>query len=321
MPTVNLPEPTATAYNFRGRTIFITGGFGVLGSAMAAALAAHGANVALLSRHPDAPARLSQHFGDLLARPASPGSTASPSSTGAADPHLTPPPPANEPSGNLPAPLSGQLFAVTGDVLDPTSLTAAVDATIARFGPIDGLINAAGGNHPDAITNPTRTFFDLPPAILRGVFDLNLLGTLLPSQIVGRHMAARGAGVILNLTSMAALTPLTRVVAYSAAKAAVSNFTQWLAVHLAQEYSPAIRVNALAPGFFLGAQNRDLLIDRASGSLTPRGRQIIDHTPQGRFGDPADLIGPMLWLMSPASAFVTGIVVPVDGGFSAYAGV
>jgi NAD(P)-dependent dehydrogenase (short-subunit alcohol dehydrogenase family) len=134
-------------------------------------------------------------------------------------------------------------------------------------------------------------------------------------------MAARKQGVILNLTSMAALTPLTRVVAYGAAKAAVSNFTQWLAVHMAQEYAPAIRVNALAPGFFLGEQNRDLLVDRATGSLTPRGSRIIDHTPLGRFGAPADLVGPALWLLSPAAAFVTGIVVPVDGGFSAYAGV
>ena len=210
-------------------------------------------------------------------------------------------------------------------MLDPDALAAAAAAVVDRFGAIDGLINAAGGNRPEAISNhaanPARSFFDLPPDAMRWVFDLNLMGTVLPSQIVGRHMAQRRRGVILNITSMAAIRPLTRVAAYAAAKAAVGNFTQWLAVYMAQEYGAAIRVNALAPGFFLGEQNRDLLVDRTSGELTPRGRQIMDHTPMARFGDPADLVGPMLWLMSPAAAFVTGIVVPVDGGFSAYAGV
>lgn len=276
-------EMTTTVNQFHNQTILITGGFGVLGGAMALALAAQGANVALLSRQGDAAARVAQRFGDF---------------TG-----------------------PGSIWGVEGDVLDSVTLTAAADAVVQRFGAIDGLINAAGGNRPEAITNPNKRFFDLPPEALRWVIDLNLMGTILPSQIVGRHMAERGRGVILNLTSMAAISPLTRVVAYGAAKAAVSNFTQWLAVHMAQEYSAAIRVNALAPGFFLGEQNRDLLVDKETGSLTARGRQIIDHTPMGRFGDPADLIGPMLWLMSPASAFVTGIVVPVDGGFSAFSGV
>ena len=147
------------------------------------------------------------------------------------------------------------------------------------------------------------------------------MGTILPSQIVGRHMAERKRGVILNISSMNAFRPLTRIAAYSAAKAGVSNFTQWLAVHMAQEYSSDIRVNALAPGFFLSEQNRFLLTDRETGKLTRRGEQIIGHTPMGRFGSPKDLLGPLLWLMSPASAFVTGIVVPVDGGFSAYSGV
>jgi NAD(P)-dependent dehydrogenase (short-subunit alcohol dehydrogenase family) len=281
--TKTLFDTVAAAYDFRGQTIFVTGGFGVLGGAMAMALAIHGANVAVLSRQSGVEDRVAQRFAGF--------------------------------SG------SGCIWGVEGDVLDPNSLAIAVDATVRRFGAIDGLINAAGGNRPEAITNPARSFFDLPPEVLRWVFDLNLMGTILPSQAVGRHMAERGRGVILNITSMAAITPLTRVVAYSAAKAAVSNFTQWLAVHMAQEYATTIRVNGLAPGFFLGEQNRDLLVDRASGTLTPRGHQIMDHTPMGRFGDPADLVGPMLWLMSPAAAFVTGIVVPVDGGFSAFAGV
>ena len=153
------------------------------------------------------------------------------------------------------------------------------------------------------------------------MFELNLLGTILPSQVFGRAMAERKSGVILNVSSMNALRPLTRIAAYSAAKAAVSNFTQWLAVHMAQEYSPAIRVNAIAPGFFLTEQNRFLLTDRESGELTARGRSIVAHTPAGRFGTPDDLLGTVLWLLSPASAFVTGAVVPVDGGFAAFSGV
>ena len=164
-------------------------------------------------------------------------------------------------------------------------------------------------------------FFNLPPDAIQWVFNLNFLGTLLPCQVFGKMMVAQGEGVILNISSMNAFQPLTRVPAYSAAKAAISNFTQWLAVHMAQEYSPEIRVNALAPGFFLTEQNRFLLTNCEDGSLTVRGQKIIDNTPQRRFGDPEDLLGAMLWLLSPASKFVTGIVVPVDGGFSAFSGV
>ncbi len=215
----------------------------------------------------------------------------------------------------------GEAIAVQCDVLDKASLETARDTVLARFDHVDILINGAGGNKKQATTSPGLSFFDLPPDAIRWVFDLNFLGTLLPSQVFGKPMVKRGEGCILNVSSMNAFRPLTRIPAYSAAKAAVSNFTQWLAVHMAQEYSPNIRVNALAPGFFLTEQNRFLLTDEASGELTPRGRTIIEHTPMGRFGDPEDLIGTTLWLLSPASSFVTGVVVPVDGGFSAFSGV
>ena len=215
----------------------------------------------------------------------------------------------------------GEALGVQCDVLDRASLEAARDGVLGRFGRVDILINGAGGNRKRATTSPDMSFFDLTPDAVSGVFDLNFIGTLLPSQVFGKLMAEQGEGVILNISSMNAFRPLTRIPAYSAAKAAVSNFTQWLAVHVAQEYSPNIRVNALAPGFFLTEQNRFLLTDEASGELTARGRTIIEHTPVGRFGDPEDLMGTVLWLLSPAASFVTGVVVPVDGGFSAFSGV
>jgi len=215
----------------------------------------------------------------------------------------------------------GTAVVVTGDVLDKSSLADAAGALIAKFGKIDGLVNGAGGNSPQATTRADQSFFDLPEEGLRYVFDLNLLGTILPTQIVARHMAERAEGVILNISSMSAIKPLTRVVSYSAAKAAIDNFTQWLAVHLARDYSPRLRVNAVAPGFFVTEQNRSLLVDVTTGKLTERGESIIAHTPMGRFGDPQDLLGAVLWLLSPASSFVTGVVVPVDGGFSAFGGV
>ncbi|MBN2388440.1 MAG: SDR family oxidoreductase [Anaerolineales bacterium] len=221
--------------------------------------------------------------------------------------------------------LAGELgngaLGVACDVLERASVESAAREVLAAFGRVDILVNGAGGNKPAATASPEQPFFDLPAEALRWVFDLNLMGTILPAQVFGKIMAEQRSGVILNISSMNAFRPLTRIAAYSAAKAGVSNFTQWLAVHMAQEYSPAIRVNALAPGFFLTEQNRFLLTDRDSGELTARGRQIIAHTPLGRFGTPDDLLGALLWLVSPDSAFVSGVVVPVDGGFSAYSGV
>jgi NAD(P)-dependent dehydrogenase (short-subunit alcohol dehydrogenase family) len=215
----------------------------------------------------------------------------------------------------------GSAMSILGDALKKETLQDVARVALDRFGRIDGLINGAGGNNPQATTRQDLSFFDLPEDALRYVLDLNLLGTILPCQVFGRQMAEQGEGVILNVSSMSAIRPLTRVVGYSAAKAGVDNFTQWLAVHVAQNYSPRIRVNAVAPGFFVTEQNRRLLIDEKTGEPTERGRSIIAHTPMGRFGEPDDLIGATLWLLSPASAFVTGVVVPVDGGFSAFGGV
>jgi NAD(P)-dependent dehydrogenase (short-subunit alcohol dehydrogenase family) len=200
------------------------------------------------------------------------------------------------------------------------TLQQANETIKAEFGKMDILINGAGGNHPSATTSAELSFFDLPIDALRRVGDLNLLGTILPCQVFGRGMAERGEGVILNISSMNAFRPLTRIPAYSASKAAVSNFTQWLAVHMAQNYSPRIRVNAIAPGFFIGQQNRRLLLND-DGSLTARGQSILAHTPMNRFGTPEDLFGAAMWLISPAAAFVTGVVIPIDGGFSAFSGV
>jgi len=215
----------------------------------------------------------------------------------------------------------GEAFAVQCDVLKKASIEKAAELILNKFGRVDILINGAGGNKKEATTSPDLNFFDLPEAAVQWVLNLNFQGTVLPCQVFGQIMVKQGEGVILNISSMSAFQPLTNIPAYSGAKAAVSNFTQWLAVHMAQEYSPDIRVNALAPGFFLTEQNRFLLTIAESGELTPRGKTIIDHTPQGHFGNPEDLLGAMFWLLSPASHFVTGIVVPVDGGFSAFSGV
>src|SRR6185312_3902222 len=186
---------------------------------------------------------------------------------------------------------SDRALVVDGDVQNRESLQAAAEVVLKEFGRVDCLINGAGGNHPNGTTRPDLSFFDIPEEALRYVFELNLLGTILPSQVFSKQMVSQGEGVILNISSMSAFRPLTRVISYSAAKAGINSFTQWLAVHLAQEYSPRIRVNAIAPGFFLTEQNRFLLTDAESGELTARGKSIIGHTPMNRFGEPEDLLG------------------------------
>src|SRR6056297_4164055 len=208
------------------------------------------------------------------------------------------------------------------NVMDTEKIKASKEEILKDFNQIDILINAAGGNKKEATTSDELSFFDLPLDALEKVIGLNLFGgAILPSQVFGSDMISNPeGGAIINISSMNAFRPLTRIPGYSAAKAAVSNFTQWLAVHFAQEYNPKLRVNALAPGFFLTNQNRFLLTAK-DGELTPRGKSIIDHTPMGKFGDPEDLIGACVWLASDAARFVTGIVVPIDGGFSAFSGV
>ncbi|MHC4456272.1 MAG: SDR family oxidoreductase [Planctomycetota bacterium] len=215
----------------------------------------------------------------------------------------------------------GKSIAVECNVLDKKSIENAKGKTINKLGTIDALINGAGGNKKETTTSQDIPFFDLPEEAVRFVFDLNFIGTFLTTQSVAEDMASRGRGVILNISSMNAFRPLTKIPAYSAAKAAVSNFTQWLAVHMCQNYSKDIRANAIAPGFFLTGQNRFLLSDEKTGELTARGEEIIKHTPMARFGEPKDLVGTVLWLLSDAAKFVTGLVVPVDGGFSAFGGV
>jgi NAD(P)-dependent dehydrogenase (short-subunit alcohol dehydrogenase family) len=216
-------------------------------------------------------------------------------------------------------------FPLVADVLDRGQLEQARDAVLERYGRLDILVNAAGGNVPEATVGEARSFFDLPEDALRKVFELNLLGTILPCQVFGAAMRPRddadsASRSIVNVSSMAAQRALTRVVGYGAAKAAVESFTRWLAVDCARSFGDRLRVNAIAPGFFLAEQNRGLLLDEA-GELTARGREVLEHTPAGRFGEPRDLVTTLLWLCSPASRFVTGAVVPIDGGFGAFAGV
>ncbi len=215
----------------------------------------------------------------------------------------------------------GEALAVECNVLDRSSVEKAADTILSEWNRVDILINGAGGNKKEATATDELKFFDIPAEAMKFVFELNIVGTMIPSQIFAKQMVKQDEGNIINISSMCAFQPLTKVVGYSAAKAGVSNFTQWLAVHLAQNYSKNIRVNAIAPGFFLTEQNRFLLTDEKTGELTPRGKTIIDHTPLGRFGEPDELISTLLWLVGPGAKFVTGIVVPVDGGFSAFSGV
>jgi NAD(P)-dependent dehydrogenase (short-subunit alcohol dehydrogenase family) len=268
-------------FDITGRTYVIPGGAGVLGSEMGCALVARGANVVVLDHKPARAASIKER---LQCGP-------------------------------------GRAAVLYGDVLDWGSLHKANQIILNDFDRIDGLINAAGGNHPQATTGTDLSFFDLSEDIFQQVVDLNLLGTVLPCQVFDRTLAEQEVGVIINISSMNADRPLTLIPAYSAGKAAMANFTRWLAVHMAQEYSPHIRVNAIAPGFFHTKQNHYLLYKEDTGELTSRGKNILAHTPMGRFGLPKDLLGALLWLLSPSAAFVTGIVVPVDGGFSAFSGV
>lgn len=268
-------------FDLKKKKIVITGGAGVLGAGLAEFLVKAGAHVAVLDINED-------KINDLKLKIRS---------------------------------SNAEILGFKTDVLNRRSLEKALAYIKKEFITINVLINGAGGNHPAATTSNEISFFELPEESIKFVEELNLLGTILPSQVFGKHFANTKQGIILNISSMNALRPLTRIPAYSAAKAAVSNFTQWLAVHMAKNYSADIRVNAIAPGFFITWQNQFLLTDKNTGAMTERGKQIIAHTPMGRFGNPEDLNGTVTWLLSDASRFITGIVVPVDGGFSAYAGV
>jgi NAD(P)-dependent dehydrogenase (short-subunit alcohol dehydrogenase family) len=268
-------------FNLTGKVIVITGGGGVLCGTIARAIANVGAKIAIWDIDEEAAIGVAAEIN---------------SNNGTAVP-------------------------MKCNVLDKKSLKAAKEKTTTELGEIDMLINGAGGNIKEATTSQDLPFFDLPVEAVRSVFDLNFIGTFLTTQIVAEDMAECGRGVILNVSSMSAFRPLTKVAGYSAAKAAVNNFTQWLAVHICRNYSKDIRVNAIAPGFFLTEQNRFLLTDEKTGKLTDRGKAIIDHTPMGRFGQPEELIGTVIWLLSDAAKFVTGVVVPIDGGFSVFSGV
>lgn len=268
-------------YDLAGKVAAITGGGGILCGTMGRTLGQQGARVALLDIRLDAAQAVAD---DIVAD-------------------------------------GGQAIGVQVDVMDRASVDAAAQKVLDAFGHVDILINGAGGAKKEATTSESLSFFDLPADALRWVFDLNCLGTVLSSQAFGRLMAEQGTGSIINISSMSAYRPLTRSIAYCAAKAAVSNFTQWLAVHMSQHYSDRIRINAIAPGFFLTDQNRFLLTDEGTGAYTERGEAIVAHTPMGRFGDPEDLLGTLLWLLSDGASFVHGAVIPVDGGFSAYSGV
>ncbi len=267
-------------YGLQGKTAVVTGGSGVLCGEMARALGRAGANVVVMARSVEGVSRVAQEIREQ----------------------------------------GGQALPLACDVLDEEALVDAREEILKHFGGLDILVNGAGGNRPEATTNQGRSFFDLDTEGVRSVFDLNFLGSLLPAKVFGELLVKKGEGSIINISSAASFHPMTRVVAYAGAKAAINNFTAWLAVYMAQEYSRRIRVNAIAPGFFIAEQNHALLM-QPDGTLTERGQKIIDHTPMGRFGEAQDLVGALLWLASDASAFVTGTVVIVDGGFNAYSGV
>lgn len=271
---------TEQLFSLDGKVAVVTGGTGTLGGEMARGLARAGAKVGVLGRRKERAAEVAREIIED----------------------------------------GGEALALPSDVLDRTRLTESRDALIGHWGRLDVLVNAAGGNVPDATLDEKSTIFDLPEEAFREVLDLNLTGTLLPTQVFGEAMAEKGSGSIVNISSMAADRAITRVAGYSAAKASVENLTRWLATELARRHGEGLRVNALAPGFFIGEQNRALLLNE-DGSPTERGQTIMDHTPAGRFGEPEELLGPLIMLCSPSASFINGVVVPVDGGFSAFSGV
>lgn len=274
----------AKLFSLEGRVAVVTGGTGVLGGAMVRGLAGAGAKVGVLGRR-------RERAEEVVASLAEAG---------------------------------GEGLALPADVLDKAQVAGALQTVLDRWGRVDILVNAAGGNVPAATLTGDTSVFDLPQEAFSQVFDLNLLGTLIPTQVFGAAMAqprdGAASGCIVNISSMAAQRTLTRVIGYSAAKAAVDNFTRWMATELARRYGGGLRVNAIAPGFFVGDQNRALLLN-PDGSLTQRGQTIVDHTPAGRFGEPDELVSTLVWLCGPGASFVNGVVVPVDGGFSAFSGV
>jgi len=275
------PTEIEKMFELNGKVAVVTGGGGILCIALARGLASVGVSVAVLDISEPAAAKVTREI----------------TSSG------------------------GRSIGLTCNVLDKDNILQAAVEVEKAFGRVDFLINGAGGNQTRATTSADLSFFDLPAEAINDVFGLNFLGTLLPSQVFGKLMASQKEGAIINVSSMNSFKPLTRIPAYSAAKAAVSNFTQWLAVHMAQEYSPKIRVNAIAPGFFLTEQNRFLMKVADTEELTERGQKILAHIPMGRFGTPQDLLSTVIWLLAPSSLFITGIVVPVDGGFSAFSGI
>ena len=267
-------------FDVRGRIVLMSGATGVLGSAMARSLAAHGARTIILGRNTE---KVNLLVNELVAA-------------------------------------GGKAFAQVADVTDEAALTAVYRDIDKAFGHLDVLINAAGGNLPGAVIRPEQTLLDTDLDEMRRVMELNYMGSFMPVKIFLPLFLKKKKGSIINISSMTAQRPLTRVLGYGSAKAAIDNLTQWLAVEFCNKYGNGIRVNAIAPGFFLTEQNRDLL-NTPEGELTERGAQIIANTPMGEFGKPDDLLGALHWLASDASRFVTGTVIPVDGGFNAYAGV
>ena len=217
--------------------------------------------------------------------------------------------------------LGGKSITVYCDATEKKSIEAALKETLAYYNTIDILINGAGGSHKETTTSPDLNFFDIEPEAMKNVFSLNYMSAVIPSQAIGRIFAEKKSGVILNITSIAGIAPLTAAISYSNAKAAANSFTKWLAVHMAQNYSPKIRVNAITPGFILTEQNKFLLVNEKTGQMTERGNTIIKNVPMARYGKPKEIAGTVLWLVSDMASFVTGAVIPVDGGFTAFSGV